>query len=105
MYNFDIAAPIGDLGATHGAELTYVFGTSPTFAADTKAASERIQRYWTNFAKSGDPNKPESTELAWPKLGTTSNVRINLALKDSLVNDFRAKECALWRAGYERAFK
>lgn len=101
-YNYDIPAPIGDLGATHGAELTSVFGTSPNFSAEAKAASERLQRYWTQFAKAGDPNG--GSDLAWPKLTETSDVRLNFALTPTLVSDFRAAECAFWRAAYDRQF-
>jgi len=101
-YNFDIPAPVGDLGATHGSELTSVFGTSPSFTPAAKAASELIQRYWTRFAKTGDPNGGD--DLEWPALTSDSNVRINLALEPSVVTDFRAAECAFWRAGYDRQF-
>jgi para-nitrobenzyl esterase len=101
-YNYDIPTPIGDLGATHGAELTSVFGTSPSFTPASKAASEQIQRYWTNFAKTGNPNG--GSDLEWPELTADANVRINLALEPSLVTDFRAEECAFWRAGYDKQF-
>ncbi|MET0282994.1 MAG: carboxylesterase/lipase family protein [Polyangiales bacterium] len=103
-YNFDIFAPIGDLGATHGAELTSVFGTSPAFAPGSPAlaASEQIQRYWTRFAKTGDPNgAPDPT---WPALARDSDVRANLALTTTTVTDFRKKECAFWSQGYAMQF-
>jgi carboxylesterase type B len=64
--------------------------------------SERIQTYWTNFAKAGDPNGAPA--LAWGRLSASDNVRLNFGLQSSVVNGFRASECALWRAGYERAF-
>jgi carboxylesterase type B len=108
MYNFDIPAPIEIqgfyLGATHGSELTSVFGTSPAFAIDasTKAASDLIQRYWTNFAKTGDPNG--GSDLAWPKQAAGQNVRINLALQPTIVADFRETECQFWRGGYTTQF-
>jgi para-nitrobenzyl esterase len=59
--------PFNDLSAAgHGAELPYVFGFPPAAAfyrmespekarADTRLADE-MQTYWTNFAKTGDPN-------------------------------------------------
>jgi len=52
--------PYFGLGPTHGAELPFVFGDLDSRAAnwtseDHQLAS-RIQQYWTNFAKSGDPN-------------------------------------------------
>jgi carboxylesterase type B len=111
MYNFDIPVPAAVvpagvfLGATHGSELTSVFGTSPTFAVDAgaKDASERIQRYWTNFAKTGDPNG--GSDAAWAKLTSTTNVRINIALDaTTTVTDFRAAECDYWRDGYALDF-
>ncbi|PWU01101.1 MAG: carboxylesterase family protein [Terriglobia bacterium] len=55
-YQFDRAAPgREELGAVHGAEVSYVFGTVKGSEADA-ALSGAIQRYWTNFAKTGDPN-------------------------------------------------
>ena len=45
--------------AHHGSELTYVFGTlSKEQLADPNAVKVRdqIQTYWTNFAKTGNPN-------------------------------------------------
>jgi len=47
------------LGAYHGAEVPYVFDTHdawlPSDAADRRL-TETMMRYWTNFARSGDPN-------------------------------------------------
>jgi para-nitrobenzyl esterase len=110
MYNYDIPVPstvpgAAFLGATHGAELTSVFGTSPLLAADAqaKAASDLMQRYWTNVAKDGDPNAGSDPD--WPQLTPTTNVRMNFALAQASVKtNFRADECAFWRAGYELQF-
>jgi para-nitrobenzyl esterase len=107
MYNFDVPVPAlisTTLGATHGSELTSVFGTSPTFATDpgAKSVSDLMQRYWTNFARTGNPNA--GAVLTWPALTETQNVRINFALQPSIVTDFRATECAFWRMGYALQF-
>jgi carboxylesterase type B len=66
VYRFDRSIPgkgEGELGAFHSLEIPYVFGAlhDPTwqwlpFTADDTALSNLIQVYWTNFAKSGDPN-------------------------------------------------
>ena len=56
------------VGATHASELSHLFGTYPfglfgvgpaARATDADArVSDLIQQYWTNFAKTGDPNGP-----------------------------------------------
>jgi len=57
-YQFDHAPPGREaLGAVHGAEVRYIFGVLG--AQDTavdRQISESLQLYWTNFAKTGDPN-------------------------------------------------
>ena len=65
-YRFDLAPPpvdpkAADLGAYHSAEIEYVFGALdskakvPWRAAD-RQLSEQMQKYWANFARTGDPN-------------------------------------------------
>ena len=107
MYNFDVPVPAvisATLGATHGSELTSVFGTSPTFSTDpgAKSVSDLMQRYWTRFAGTGNPNA--GADLGWPAFTEAQNVRVNLARQPSVVTDFRATECAFWRAGYAMQF-
>lgn len=53
------------LGAFHSLELPYVFGAlkGPEWqwlpsSNDDMALSTLLQTYWTNFAKTGDPNAP-----------------------------------------------
>ncbi|HEY0799886.1 MAG TPA: carboxylesterase family protein [Steroidobacteraceae bacterium] len=66
VYRFDRTIPgkgEAELGAFHSLEVPYVFGSLrdrewqwlPS-TPDDAALSNLIQTYWTNFAKSGDPN-------------------------------------------------
>jgi len=58
-YQFD-RAPAGReaLGAVHGAEVPYVFGTLNSPAEADRRISDAIQEYWTRFAKTGNPGWP-----------------------------------------------
>lgn len=46
----------------HGSEIVYLFDSewtgNYTFTAAEKVLSEQIMDFWTNFAKTGDPNDP-----------------------------------------------
>ena len=55
------------VGAYHGAEYPYVFGVHDDYMATTdydRRLSALMQRYWINFAATGDPNGSELP--AWP---------------------------------------
>jgi para-nitrobenzyl esterase len=64
--------PYEKLGACHSAELFYVFGFTKLllgFFIKDWALSEQIMTYWTNFAKSGNPNGGDLPE--WPPYGAS----------------------------------
>jgi para-nitrobenzyl esterase len=74
-YEFEHAIPGQEAeGAVHSADLPYVFGFFPKSGniagkfgeIDTKLA-DLMETYWTNFAKTGNPNADKLP--AWPQFG------------------------------------
>ena len=59
VYYFDVRNPKWPDGAPHGAEVLYVFANlgAEALPEDIKV-SDLMQRFWINFASTGDPNGP-----------------------------------------------
>jgi para-nitrobenzyl esterase len=65
--------PYEKLGACHSADLFYVFGFTKLllgFFWQDWALTEQIMTYWTNFAKTGNPNGGDLPE--WPAYGAAA---------------------------------
>jgi para-nitrobenzyl esterase len=56
-------------GAAHASELPYIFNMMDVGSADRKALKETMATYWTNFARSGDPNGKGAPAWAGFKAG------------------------------------
>jgi para-nitrobenzyl esterase len=67
-YHFELGSPGDpfhpkDIGAFHSDDIVYVFGTlasrkGAAWRPEDYKLSELIQNYWTNFARTGNPNAP-----------------------------------------------
>lgn len=84
-YHFELAALPSKYHpgtfAFHSDDIEYVFGTLATRPGETvrpedTQLSEAMMTYWTNFAKTGDPNG--TGVPVWPKYDTTDNSLIHL---------------------------
>lgn len=95
---------IGDfpMGAAHAAELPYLFVGSfsgsqpPPPTPDRQILSQRLISYWTQFARTGDPNNADAPQ--WPAYRPGGPV---LSLKAGidgvgLVDLADAHHCSLW---------
>ncbi|MGV8883043.1 MAG: carboxylesterase/lipase family protein [Rhodoglobus sp.] len=106
LYRFDFTTAmfrlIG-LGATHAAELAYVWGNLDKkdvafklggFGAG-KALSRRMQARWRNFALTGTPTGPEG-EPEWETFDTDRRATLVFDRSDALVDDLDAALRAAW---------
>jgi len=72
QYHFTRKSRENALGAHHAAEIGYTFNNRNSFAVETAVAPDRVDEalsaamigYWTQFAKTGDPNTEGRVE--WP---------------------------------------
>jgi para-nitrobenzyl esterase len=108
LYNFARPLPIPELaplnlGALHGVEMAYVFGSLPLPTAIDRAIADAVQGYWTSLAHVGDPNR--GAEVQWPRYDDTTDERLNFADDVTVVSGFRRAECEMWWRIYDRAFE
>ena len=110
LYNFARAIPIPilqalGLHAFHGVEMAYVFGIITPPTPDDAALGTTVRAYWTNFARSGNPNHPSHhTPLRWPRFKDATDQRLDFDVEPSLVTHFRRAQCGFWWSVYDAEF-
>ena len=72
-------AKASDVGAVHASEISYVFGAlaslkDVTVQPEDWRLSDTIGAYWTNFAKTGNPNGTGLPE--WPRYDGASGYQV-----------------------------
>jgi len=115
VYEFARVAPIAvvsllDLGAFHGSEIPYVFGSIPPPGSLDQILGDRMQQYWTSFATKGRNPRAAKTK-SWPRfkerswqmlrldaIGGTGDPIKSAVLK---IKNFRRAECEFWTSVYE----
>ena len=106
-----VAAGREALGSTHAAETSHVYGTldrgvfgvgPPAKATDVDwRVSEVMQRYWTNFAKTGDPNGAGLPK--WPRFDPSSRAHVQFTDAGPIAKDnLRRAHCDLFIENVER---
>ncbi|NXF90801.1 CEL lipase, partial [Eubucco bourcierii] len=96
------------VGADHADDLQYVFGkpfaTPLGYLPKHRTVSSAMIAYWTNFAKSGDPNEGYSkVPVNWPPYSEkgTYYLEINNKIgKNSVKQDLRGKFVNFWNSVY-----
>ena len=105
-YEFEHAIPGQESqGAVHSADLPYVFGFFPrtgnisgAFNETDFKLAELMETYWTNFAKSGNPNAAGLP--TWPEFGTSQSY-IKFTQEGKVINNahgLRQVQCDTFRA-------
>lgn len=103
--------PAGDaLGAFHGAEIPYAFGTLVArdlprlgrldLDAADRALSDAMMRYWVGFAASG---VPEASGLpAWPRYDDGRRQTMTLGAEVRVTGPVHAEACAVFDAAWQQ---
>ncbi|KAI8486402.1 hypothetical protein Bbelb_359010 [Branchiostoma belcheri] len=92
------------MGAMHGYEIEFIFGLpiDPkwNYTAEEGELARRMMRYWTNFARTGNPNKrtaDDPTEDIWRPY--TEEGREYMVLDTDgtrMLSGPKSKQCAFW---------
>lgn len=97
VYAYEFTRAPLERGAVHSWELQFVFGNlrQATAEADRKL-SDQVQEYWTNFAKTGNPNG--GSLPAWPKYDAKQQSYMDLSNDGPVAKEALRKEaCDLYR--------
>jgi para-nitrobenzyl esterase len=90
------------LGAFHGSEISYVFGTNMAGALseDDMQMSDLIMDYWVQFAHTGDPNGPD--RVHWERFNLQKNQYMELGRAAAMTSVSRMNKYKLIENFYDR---
>ncbi|XP_038054290.1 acetylcholinesterase-like [Patiria miniata] len=95
----------------HGEELPYVFGLphdeswglGAQFTDEERMLSLCMIRYWSNFAKTGDPNNNEGEDASsasnntWPEYGENEKYLLTKLSTETVGERYRSEGVSFWR--------
>ncbi len=107
LYNFarEIPIPIAvvlKLGAFHGADIPYVFGTLDPPTPSDAGLGRRMREYWSRFAERGKPKARQA--VGWPRYNARSDRLLRLNLQSNVLRGFRRERCEMWWSYYDSQF-
>ncbi|NXS51966.1 CEL lipase, partial [Brachypteracias leptosomus] len=96
------------VGADHADDLQYVFGkpfaTPLGYLPKHRTVSKAMIAYWTNFARTGDPNKGNSdVPVSWPPYSNEGSYYLDInnhLKKDSVKQNLRYQFVNFWNSVY-----
>ena len=95
MYVFARQQPGDDAGVPHSCDNRYQFGTLDgswrPYDEDDWKLSEIMQKYWTQFARTGDPNQPGLPE--WKPFTAEERLAMRLDAGECAMHDFNEDLC------------
>ncbi|AVP97452.1 hypothetical protein C7S18_09690 [Ahniella affigens] len=95
VYTHVFAGPNAALGAFHGADIAFVFGTLTNPTTQQADLTAQIQRQWTRFAATGDPNG--GTDPVWPKRLADDDQALELDTeRRGVLRNYRQTYCDFW---------
>ncbi|XP_069125654.1 carboxylesterase 1C-like [Argopecten irradians] len=79
-FGFGYPYPEWFTGAGHAGEIAFLFGIErwPDTVPIDKTLAEEMMSYWSNFARTGDPNQGLSVKVQWPEYDVHSRRYISL---------------------------
>ncbi|BFF89407.1 neuroligin 4-like [Drosophila madeirensis] len=123
FYVFDYQTKDGDypqrMGTVHGEDLPYIFGAPlvdgfshfpQNYTKSETALSEAVMIFWSNFARTGNPNEhhrqdsslPVSKErnrfrsITWENYDPLHQKYLEIGMKPRIKNHFRAHQLSIW---------
>lgn len=108
QFQFSRSAPGREaIGAPHGSEVEFVFGNlgagshPQNYDAADKRISAEMQEYWTNFAKTGDPNGGDLPR--WPQFAPSTRAYLDFTNAGPVARKgLRREACNLYMERLQR---
>ncbi|XP_067653663.1 cholinesterase-like [Haliotis asinina] len=104
LYSFEYRIPSLPIpqwmGVPHSFEIELVFGHAlgDAFASTDvdKSVSRSVMTYWTNFAKTGNPNLPETPNYQWPTYNLMDERFLVFSSGLTTKQGMRKQQCVFW---------